>query len=88
MCLLEPDHLFEVAVEVNFSQDQDESWDHVARALLLSIKALVNPQTTPRSRPHRVRAAPVGLFQGRCDGDASTDPGPAEGSARPPLHVF
>lgn len=43
MCVCS-DHLFEVAVEVNFSQDLDESWDHVAQSLLLSVKALVTPQ--------------------------------------------
>lgn len=37
------DHLFELAVEVTFSQDLDESWDHVARSLLLSVKSLVTP---------------------------------------------
>lgn len=36
------DHLFEVAVEVNFSQDADESWDQLARSLLLSVKSLVS----------------------------------------------
>lgn len=41
---LESDHLFEVAVEVNFSQDLDTSWDHVALSLLLSLKSLVKPQ--------------------------------------------
>lgn len=37
------DHLFEVAVEVIFSQDVDESWDNLARSLLLSVKASVCP---------------------------------------------
>lgn len=41
--LLVTDHLFEVAVEVNFSQDLDESWDQLARSLLLSVKTLVSP---------------------------------------------
>lgn len=35
------DHLFEVAVEVNFSPEGEESWDDLSRALLLSVKALV-----------------------------------------------
>lgn len=35
------DHLFEVAVEVEFSQDAEESWDSRARSLLQSVKALV-----------------------------------------------
>ncbi|XP_071360646.1 uncharacterized protein [Trachinotus anak] len=38
------DHLFEAAVEVNFSQDLEEPWDNVARSLLLSIKALISEQ--------------------------------------------
>lgn len=29
---------------MTFSQDLDESWDHVARSLLLSVKALVTSQ--------------------------------------------
>lgn len=41
---LESDHLFEVAVEVNFSQDPEASWEHVARSLLLSLETLVKPQ--------------------------------------------
>ncbi len=41
-CLWSPtDHLFEVAVEVNFSQDLEKSWDDLASSLLLSVKALV-----------------------------------------------
>uniref|UniRef100_A0A7N6F9Y8 CUB domain-containing protein n=2 Tax=Anabas testudineus TaxID=64144 RepID=A0A7N6F9Y8_ANATE len=35
------DQLFEAAVEVDFSQDLDESWDNQARSLLLSVKALI-----------------------------------------------
>lgn len=35
------DHLFEVAIEINFSQDLLKSWDNLARSLLLSVKALV-----------------------------------------------
>ncbi|XP_041837753.1 uncharacterized protein zgc:66455 [Melanotaenia boesemani] len=38
------DHLFEVAVEVNFSQDLEESWDNLARLLLLSVKASISKQ--------------------------------------------
>ncbi|XP_018530589.2 LOW QUALITY PROTEIN: uncharacterized protein zgc:66455 [Lates calcarifer] len=38
------DHLFEVAVEVNLSQDLDESWDGLARSLLLSVKTLISEQ--------------------------------------------
>lgn len=37
------DHLLEVAVEVNFSQELEESWDQLARSLLLSVKTLVSP---------------------------------------------
>ncbi|KAM7394759.1 hypothetical protein PAMP_021545 [Pampus punctatissimus] len=36
------DHLFEVTVEVNFSQDLEESWDDLARSLLMSVKALIS----------------------------------------------
>uniref|UniRef100_A0A3B3CJ12 EGF-like domain-containing protein n=1 Tax=Oryzias melastigma TaxID=30732 RepID=A0A3B3CJ12_ORYME len=36
------DHLFEVAVEVNFIPDLEESWDALARSLLLSLKALIS----------------------------------------------
>ncbi|CAG5947544.1 uncharacterized protein ACNS7B_012230 isoform 2-T2 [Menidia menidia] len=35
------DYLFEVAVEVNFSEDLEESWDSLARLLLLSIKTVI-----------------------------------------------
>lgn len=35
------DHLLEVAIEINFSQDLLKSWDNLARSLLLSVKALV-----------------------------------------------
>ncbi|XP_056891946.1 uncharacterized protein zgc:66455 [Takifugu flavidus] len=45
------DHLFEVAVEVTFSQDLDESWDHVARSLLLSVKALISDQLKALQTP-------------------------------------
>ncbi|XP_013122962.1 uncharacterized protein zgc:66455 isoform X3 [Oreochromis niloticus] len=38
------DHLFEVAIEINFSQDLVESWDNLARSLLLSVKALISKQ--------------------------------------------
>ncbi|GLD68156.1 uncharacterized protein AKAME5_001946900 [Lates japonicus] len=41
---LQHDHLFEVAVEVNLSQDLDESWDGLARSLLLSVKTLISEQ--------------------------------------------
>ncbi|XP_008298111.1 uncharacterized protein LOC103370745 [Stegastes partitus] len=37
-------HLFEVAVEVTFSQDLDESWDNLARSLLLSVKNMISKQ--------------------------------------------
>ncbi|RVE76517.1 hypothetical protein OJAV_G00008810 [Oryzias javanicus] len=36
------DHLFEVAIEVNFIPDLEESWDALARSLLLSLKALIS----------------------------------------------
>uniref|UniRef100_A0A3B4V1J4 CUB domain-containing protein n=1 Tax=Seriola dumerili TaxID=41447 RepID=A0A3B4V1J4_SERDU len=38
------DHLFEAAVEVNFSQDLEEPWDNLARSLLLSVKASISEQ--------------------------------------------
>ncbi|KAK0140932.1 hypothetical protein N1851_022065 [Merluccius polli] len=38
------DHLFEVAVEVNFQHDPVEHWDRMARSLLLSVKALINKE--------------------------------------------
>uniref|UniRef100_A0A3Q2NR28 Uncharacterized LOC105931267 n=1 Tax=Fundulus heteroclitus TaxID=8078 RepID=A0A3Q2NR28_FUNHE len=38
------DHLFEVAVEVNFSHDLEDSWDNLARLLLLSVKTLIGKQ--------------------------------------------
>ncbi|XP_042084037.1 uncharacterized protein zgc:66455 isoform X5 [Haplochromis burtoni] len=37
-------HLFEVAIEINFSQDLLKSWDNLARSLLLSVKALISKQ--------------------------------------------
>lgn len=39
--VLGSDHLFEVAVEVTFSPDPDESWDQLAWSLLRSVKTLV-----------------------------------------------
>lgn len=44
------DHLFEVAVEVNFSQDADESWDQLAQSLLLSVKSLVSSSRQRKDR--------------------------------------
>ncbi|KAF7213213.1 uncharacterized protein zgc:66455 isoform X1 [Nothobranchius furzeri] len=38
------DHLSEVAVEVNFSQDSEETWDNLARLLLSSVKSLIKKQ--------------------------------------------
>ncbi|XP_008416175.1 uncharacterized protein LOC103469901 isoform X1 [Poecilia reticulata] len=38
------DHLFEVAVEVNFSHDLEDSWDSLAQLLLLSVKTLISKQ--------------------------------------------
>uniref|UniRef100_A0AAQ5ZEU7 EGF-like domain-containing protein n=1 Tax=Amphiprion ocellaris TaxID=80972 RepID=A0AAQ5ZEU7_AMPOC len=38
------DHLFEIAVELNFSQDLEESWDNEARSLLLSVKNMISKQ--------------------------------------------
>lgn len=35
------DHLFEVSMEVNFSLDVSESWDEMAKLLLLWVKNLV-----------------------------------------------
>lgn len=35
------DHLFEVAVEVSFTHSLEDSWDSLARLLLLSVKTLV-----------------------------------------------
>nr|XP_046231776.1 uncharacterized protein zgc:66455 isoform X2 [Scatophagus argus] len=61
------DHLFEVAVEVNFSPDVDESWDDVARSLLLSVKASVSQQLevlhTPQSiTSKRIKRLTVGVL--------------------------
>ncbi|XP_059195271.1 uncharacterized protein zgc:66455 isoform X3 [Centropristis striata] len=36
------DHLFEVAVEVNFHRDVKKSWDDQARTLLLAVKTLIS----------------------------------------------
>lgn len=36
------DHLFEVAVEVNFLVAPEENWDHLVRSLLISVKSLVS----------------------------------------------
>ncbi|KAL3066376.1 hypothetical protein OYC64_016349 [Pagothenia borchgrevinki] len=38
------DYLFEVAVEVNFSPDVEESWDNLAMSLLFSVEALISKQ--------------------------------------------
>ncbi|XP_045905327.1 uncharacterized protein zgc:66455 isoform X1 [Micropterus dolomieu] len=38
------DPLFEVAVEVNLSEDLKESWDNLVRSLLLSVKSLISKQ--------------------------------------------
>ncbi|KAK1886023.1 Protein kinase C-binding protein NELL2 [Dissostichus eleginoides] len=38
------DYLFEVAVELNFSPDVEESWDNLAMSLLLSVEALISKQ--------------------------------------------
>lgn len=38
------DLLFEVSVEVNFSQDSETSWDITAQSLLLSVKTLIRDQ--------------------------------------------
>uniref|UniRef100_A0A4W5MR73 CUB domain-containing protein n=1 Tax=Hucho hucho TaxID=62062 RepID=A0A4W5MR73_9TELE len=38
---LPEDHLFEVAVEVNFLVVPEENWDHLVRSLLISVKSLV-----------------------------------------------
>ncbi|XP_047433486.1 uncharacterized protein zgc:66455 isoform X2 [Mugil cephalus] len=35
-------HLFEVAIEVNFSLDLEESWDNLARSLLMSVKGSIS----------------------------------------------
>ncbi|XP_029380042.1 uncharacterized protein LOC115057210 [Echeneis naucrates] len=45
------DHLFEAAVEVNFSQDLEESWDSLARSLLLSVKTLISEQLETLNTP-------------------------------------
>ncbi|KAF3688136.1 hypothetical protein EXN66_Car003808 [Channa argus] len=37
-------HLFEVAIEVDFTQDLEQTWDNQARSLLLSVKSLVREQ--------------------------------------------
>ncbi|XP_029594817.1 uncharacterized protein zgc:66455 [Salmo trutta] len=41
---LPEDHLFEVAVEVNFLVAPEENWDHLVRSLLISVKSLINVQ--------------------------------------------
>ncbi|XP_054459708.1 uncharacterized protein zgc:66455 [Anoplopoma fimbria] len=38
------DHLFEVALEVNFRPDSEESWDILSGSLLLSVKTLISEQ--------------------------------------------
>ncbi|KAK5926002.1 hypothetical protein CgunFtcFv8_021609 [Champsocephalus gunnari] len=38
------DYLFEVAVEINFHPDVEESWDNLAMSLLLSVEALISEQ--------------------------------------------
>ncbi|KAI4832488.1 hypothetical protein KUCAC02_015455, partial [Chaenocephalus aceratus] len=38
------DYLFEVAVEINFHPDVEESWDNLAMSLLLSVEALISKQ--------------------------------------------
>ncbi|XP_026158865.1 uncharacterized protein LOC113128036 [Mastacembelus armatus] len=45
------DHLFEVAVEVNLSQDLEESWDNQVKSLLLSVKTVINHQLEPLHTP-------------------------------------
>nr|XP_019964802.1 PREDICTED: uncharacterized protein LOC109643978 [Paralichthys olivaceus] len=58
------DHLFEVTVEVNFSQDVDESWDHVATSLLLSVKTLISERLeTPHTSllPKRIKRLSAGV---------------------------
>lgn len=61
----ETDHLFEVAVEVSFSHNPYESWDQVARSLLLSVKALVSPPWPVSTFFHSsfyMEETPVGKF--------------------------
>ncbi|XP_055763489.1 uncharacterized protein LOC129839844 isoform X2 [Salvelinus fontinalis] len=41
---LPEDHLFEVAVEVNFLVAPEENWDYLVRSLLISVKSLINEQ--------------------------------------------
>ncbi|KAJ4921381.1 hypothetical protein JOQ06_025964 [Pogonophryne albipinna] len=38
------DYLFEVAVEINFRPDVEESWDNLAMSLLLSVEAMISKQ--------------------------------------------
>ncbi|XP_010787372.1 uncharacterized protein isoform X2 [Notothenia coriiceps] len=38
------DYLFEVAVEMNFSPDVEESWDNLALSLLFSVEALISKE--------------------------------------------
>ncbi|XP_034055464.1 uncharacterized protein zgc:66455 isoform X2 [Gymnodraco acuticeps] len=38
------DYLFEVAVEINFRPDVEESWDNLAMSLLLTVKSLISKQ--------------------------------------------
>ncbi|XP_073328856.1 uncharacterized protein [Pagrus major] len=61
------DHLFEVAVEVNFHQDLEESWDDLSKALLLSVKALISEEleglhTTLSLSSKRIKRLHVGVL--------------------------
>ncbi|XP_044197860.1 uncharacterized protein zgc:66455 isoform X1 [Thunnus albacares] len=65
--LLPGDHLFEAAVEVNFSADLEESWDDLAKSLLMSVKALISKQLealhTPLSiSPKRIKRLSAGVL--------------------------
>ncbi|XP_045076536.1 uncharacterized protein LOC121532548 isoform X1 [Coregonus clupeaformis] len=64
---LPEDHLFEVAVEVNFLVAPEENWDHLVRSLLISVKSLINEQLeivhTPKTlSSKRIKRLSAGVF--------------------------
>ncbi|CAL8329334.1 unnamed protein product [Lota lota] len=60
------DHLFEVAVEVNFQHNPVEHWDHTTRSLLLSVKTLISKQLaflhTPKMLSKRIKRLRAGVL--------------------------
>ncbi|CAB1430034.1 unnamed protein product [Pleuronectes platessa] len=58
-------HLLEVAVEVNFRQEVDESWEDAAAALLLSLKTLISERLEALHTsllPKRVKRLSAGVL--------------------------